>query len=335
MEKDYQLQVDQLFETQKGISLEEMDQLFVMEKLSRNSCDLRSNTRILLEICDRLFKHKDYKQLNQVVVVLTRKRALLKQAITEMIQQLLKFVVELEGQDKLDLIDTIRNCTDGKIFVEVERARVTRTLCELKEKQGLIVEAADLLQELQVETFGSMDKQEKTDFILEQMRLLMLKNDYTRAQIISKKISIKFFNDAKNDALKIRFYTLMIQNSLYSNEYLKTCKHYLAMLESSSILQNEKQWQEILKYVVLYCVLSPHDNEQHDLLFRIQQDARLSKLPLMKELLLLFTTNETMRWSKMQQVYGPTLMEMSEFDLKTDIGKARFEDFHKRIIEHV
>jgi 26S proteasome regulatory subunit N5 len=36
------------------------------------------------------------------------------------------------------------------IFVEVERARLTRSLVEIKEKEGNIVEAADLLQDLQV-----------------------------------------------------------------------------------------------------------------------------------------------------------------------------------------
>jgi 26S proteasome regulatory subunit N5 len=61
-----------------------------------------------------------------------------------------------------------------------------------------VAEAADILQELQVETFGSMDKREKTDFILEQMRLCLAKLDYQRVLIISKKISGKFFEDVAN-----------------------------------------------------------------------------------------------------------------------------------------
>ena len=40
-----------------------------------------------------------------------------------------------------------------------------------------------------------MEKNEKVDFILEQMRLCLAKKDYIRAQIISKKISIKFFEN--------------------------------------------------------------------------------------------------------------------------------------------
>ena len=59
------------------------------------------------------------------------------------------------------------------------------------------VEAANILQELQVETYGSMEKREKVEYILEQMRLCLAKKDYIRTQIISKKISVKFFESDK------------------------------------------------------------------------------------------------------------------------------------------
>ena len=42
-----------------------------------------------------------------------------------------------------------------------------------------------------------MERREKVEFILEQMRLCLAKKDYVRAQIISKKISVKFFEDDK------------------------------------------------------------------------------------------------------------------------------------------
>ncbi len=48
-----------------------------------------------------------------------------------------------------------------------------------------------------------MEKREKTDFILEQVRLCLLKKDYTRAQIISRKINIKFFEDVKNEVFNL------------------------------------------------------------------------------------------------------------------------------------
>lgn len=47
----------------------------------------------------------------------------------------------------------------------------------------------------QVETYGSMEKKEKVEFILEQMRLCIAVKDYIRTQIISKKINTKFFQE--------------------------------------------------------------------------------------------------------------------------------------------
>jgi 26S proteasome regulatory subunit N5 len=83
--------------------------------------------------------------------------------------------------------------------LEVERARVTRLLSKIKEEEGDISQASEILQDLQVETFGSMDKREKVEFILEQMRLYIARNDFIRTQIISKKISSKFFEDPSNE----------------------------------------------------------------------------------------------------------------------------------------
>lgn len=37
-----------------------------------------------------------------------------------------------------------------QIYVEIERARLTKTLAKIKEDAGNITEAADILQELQV-----------------------------------------------------------------------------------------------------------------------------------------------------------------------------------------
>lgn len=59
---------------------------------------------------------------------------------------------------------------------------------------------------VKVETFGSMEREEKVKFILEQMRLCMAKKDFIRTQIISKKISTKFFADT-SDIVQVHQHT--------------------------------------------------------------------------------------------------------------------------------
>lgn len=105
------------------------------------------------------------------------------------------FCIKSELELKRKNILNFRQVTEGKIYVEVERARLTHKLAKIREDEGNIEEAANIIQELQVETYGSMDKREKVELILEQMRLCLAKQDYIRTQIISKKINTKFFED--------------------------------------------------------------------------------------------------------------------------------------------
>jgi len=70
---------------------------------------------------------------------------------------------------------------------------VTRILSNIKKEQGDVNAACDILCELQVETFGSMSRREKTEFILEQVALCIDKGDWTQAGILSRKISTRYF----------------------------------------------------------------------------------------------------------------------------------------------
>ena len=67
------------------------------------------------------------------------------------------------------------------------------------------------------------------------MRLSLARCDHMRAQIVSKKISVKFFEDAANDDLKRKFYRLMIQLARHDNSYLDICKHNRALLDTVSV----------------------------------------------------------------------------------------------------
>lgn len=113
-----------------------------------------------------------------------------------MVQECCTYVDKTPDKEtKIKLIETLRTITEGKIYVEVERARLTHILAKIREDEGNVAEAAKIIQELQVETYGSMDKREKVELILEQMRLCLAIKDYIRTHIISKKINTKFFEE--------------------------------------------------------------------------------------------------------------------------------------------
>lgn len=264
-----------------------------------------------------------------------------------------------------------------QIFVEVERARVTRMLSDIKKTQGNLNEAADILCELQVETFGSMARREKTEFILRQVELCIERRDYTQAGILSRKIGTKFFarkpkktpeqleadRKARDEAekkrspddppiekeddvtdLKLKYYGQQITLAKQDDKYLEVCKHYRQVLDTESVEENPEQLRAALQRVVYFILLAPYDNEQNDLLHRIQRDSRVSQVPEEAALLKLFTVHELMRWPMVDEQFGPHLCSTDIFsqtkpvtglpDSEEAKAFSNYTALRNRVIEH-
>lgn len=66
-------------------------------------------------------------------------------------RQAMGYIEQTPNKDAMvELIKTLQSVTEGKIYVEIERARLTRRLAKIKEADGNIDEAADTLQEVAV-----------------------------------------------------------------------------------------------------------------------------------------------------------------------------------------
>lgn len=344
MEVDYSSAVDEKIpECEKlaksGKLTEAIDSLMSLEKQTRTGADALSTGRILVAIVRMCFEAKKYDLLNDNIVQLTKKRGQLKQAVTKMVQEAFTYVDKINhAENKLKLIDTLRTVTAGKIYVENERARLSLILAKIREDEGKIAEAASVLQELQVETFGSMEKQEKVEFILEQMRLCLAKKDFVRTQIISKKISTKYFEEKDTHALKLKYYQLMIELDQHEGSYLSICKHYLALYNTPVIKEDVQKRNEALICVVIYLILAPFDNEQSDLVHRVKADPLLEEIPVYEDLLRQFTLSEIMCWRDLCSQFEEKLRETAPgsdiFSSKDEAGEKRWKDFKIRMVEH-
>lgn len=347
MEVDYSATVDEKIPkceklAKQGKLNEALDILLSLEKQTRTASDTHSTSRILTTMVRLCFETKNWDALSENIIIITKKRGQIKQSVTKMIQEACTYVEKTPNLDaKLKLIDTLRTVTEGKIYVEIERARLTRTLAKIKEDGGKVTEAANILQELQVETFGSMEKKEKVEFILEQMRLCLAKKDYIRTQIISKKINTKYFEDVGTTELKLKYYQLMIELDEHEGSYLKICKHYNAVYQTPEIKDDKDKMKEALRYVVLYAILAPFDNEQSDLIHRVKDDKNLEDIPRYKELLKCFTTTEIINWKQLCGTYEAELKFGSAsspathvFNTKLEGGAKRWTDFKNRVVEH-
>uniref|UniRef100_A0A6G1SQC5 26S proteasome non-ATPase regulatory subunit 12 n=1 Tax=Aceria tosichella TaxID=561515 RepID=A0A6G1SQC5_9ACAR len=326
---------------------EAIEALSNLEKQTRSAADMHSTSRLLVGICQLAFDAKQWSTLNEQIHLLTKRRGQFKQAVTAMVQKCCEFVEFLSTkcpEEEINLLTTLRTVTAGKIYVEVERARLTYRLARIKESEGNVEEACKVMQDTQVETLGSMDRKEKTRLILEQIRYCLATKDFIRAQIISKKISTKFFDSADDPELqqsKLKFYQLMIEIDQHNSKYLDICRHYQAVFQTQSIKEDPARRQEALKNVVLYVILAPYDNEQSDLIHRISQERGLDEIPEYKKLLKAFTTPELISWNFVASQYEvllkqgtATCLATGVFQPNTEEGEKRWKDFKSRIVEH-
>lgn len=127
----------------------------------------------------------------------------------------------------------------GKIHVEIERARLTMKLSKIKEADGDIAGAADVLHELQVETYGSMDRREKVEFILDQMRLSLAKKDYIRTGILAKKISTRFFDKEEYVKKKCVFHEGVLFSGGGFSSFFFSSSSFSSFFVPSSLLNLE------------------------------------------------------------------------------------------------
>jgi len=346
MEVDYSSTCDEKLPVAESLAeagklTEAIDMLMYLEKQTRTGADTHSTGRVLVLIVKLCAKAGDWNQLNEKIIELTKKRSQLKQAVAKMVAECCTFLdLTPDKPTLLKLIDTLRVVTAGKIYVENERARLTHRLSQIKEADGELQEAAKIMQELQVETYGSMERREKVELILEQMRLCLATEDYIRTQIISKKISTKFFEDGKQDELRLKFYNYMIQFGIHEQDYLEICKNYRAVLETPTIQKDEEKKLMAMKNVVLFIVLSKYTNEQSDLIHRINQEKILQDLPRYKQVLERFITSELINQAVFCQQFEKELRDGVEGSKATDVfardeaGDARWKDLFSRIVEH-
>jgi len=320
--------------TKAGRVDEAVEELLVVEKKARLACDGISTSKLMCKICQIFRDANEWTKLKEHIVMLSKKRAQLKRGITDMVHLAMTWLDGLDKDKKLDLIETLNEVTAGKIFVEVERARLTKILAGMKEAEGKIEEAANLMQEVQVETYGAMERREKTEYILEQMRLVLCKKDYVRLQIISKKLNTKLLEPEEFQDLKLRYYGFMIEYWLHESKYLEVCKCYFAIFHTKNTQEDEAKWKPALTSYALYLMLAMFDNEQNDMLNKLftVEAKKLEKLPAIKQLIKVFLTKELAPWPLPNEA---VVKACEPFQDKPHEGAAaRWEILEKRVVQH-
>jgi len=313
---------------------EAVEEVLIVEKKARMAADAISTSKLICKICQVYYDKKEWAKLLEHIVMLSKRRGQLRRAITDMVHLATTWIDAQTKERKIELINTLTEVTEGKIFVEVEKARLTQMLAKMKEDEGDVEAAANLLQEVQVEAFGAMEPREKTEYILNQMRLVIAKKDFVRTQIISKKLNPKLLDHETLMDCKITYYKYMVQYWLHEKKYLDVAKSYLAIFKTPSVQKDEEQWKDALSCHVLYLTLAQYDNEQDDMLNKVLvvESKKLDKLPVFKQVIKIFLKKEIAAWPFADEV---AIKAHTAFQEKPHEGAAaRWDMFKKRVVQH-
>ncbi|GIX63323.1 26S proteasome non-ATPase regulatory subunit 12 [Babesia caballi] len=236
-------------------------ELMMVEKRCRTARDGESNARICTFIIQLLYDIRDFPNVSYYLVLLSRKRGQLKAAITAMVNLAKSWIPEIEDMEaKMSLITTLNHITLGKMFLESQRAEVAFTLAKIREESGAFDEAANVVHNVEVDTFGSIPKRDKVRYLLEQMRLHLLNKDYLRFYITSKKINEKLLDTEEYWAQKMTYYGYMVQYYLHEGDYFEIAKAYRQRM-NTALRSEGASWVPELECLLLFSLISPISEE--------------------------------------------------------------------------
>ena len=328
--------------------------LFSLEKRCRVGNDTPSLVRVCeasLELCR---ENNDHEGLVSTLKTLSTRRSQKSKAIAALVTKCLPWVVdmgdgftpvttngEVEAANLETLVTELRTITDGKMYLEAERARLTRTLAILKENGGDVATAASVLQEVHVETYGSISKREKIEFILEQMRLTLLKRDYVRAYIVSNKVKRSMLDEEGMSELKVKFYELLSRYHMKERDALELARCFHAIYSTVVAKGDEGEeckWKESLTNSVVFLCLSEYSNHVKDMMERINIDPQIETIVECKETIKAFLKNEIIHYPLPHQAMLESIPAFVNGGETEDASLALKEHwhttFHTRIIQH-
>ena len=348
------------------------DALAILAALEKR-CRLGNDAPSLVKVCeaslDLCHDVGDPEALLGTLKTLTTRRSQKTKAIAALVHRCLPWVVDVDadgftplphegmmgGEAARDaLVEELRSITDGKMYLEAERARLTRTMAIIKERKGDASGAADVLQEVHVETYGSLSKREKVEFILEQMRLTLLKRDYIRSYIVSNKVKRSVLDEEGMAELKVKFYSLLAKYYAHEKDAFELAKCHHNIYSTPTVQDVETSWKEALTNSVVFLCLSEYSNEVKDMMERINLDPRLDKIPECRDAVSAYLRDEIIHYplpyqDALESVSG--IVDACEVDngappggtidivsSSSSLSKSSKEHWHKtfhsRIIEH-
>lgn len=293
---------------------EAIEALHGLERKTRIAKDDKANNLVCKNIVDFCIKQGRWEDLGVNISILAKRRGYFRRSITTAVQLSMDHLNDIQNEEtKMDLIKVLCEVTEGKIFVEIERARLTELLVEYLEKKGELTEAMNLLQDLRLEILTTMDEKERIGLMLHQFRLCLQCNDQLRASLCAEKIHDQHLKD---DDLRLQFLELLITyHTSFTHNYMEIAKSHYDVFKINGN-------SESLMNAILFAVMAPHSPEQLQFCKDLHELKDLALLPEARMLLTIFMGHDLVAWPEFEQRFSSIITD------------ERKDVMRRRVIEH-
>lgn len=316
------------------ILFEEALKLLLIEEKKQRKNDKEENTTYIVLAIAKLCKNfKRWKILEMQIFSIIKRHGQFKKTVQKLIQECISYIKQTPDiTSRISFIDTLLTVSEGKIYLELERARLTMQKCQIFEYEKKdLRKAVEIVKDLQVETFNSVKQREKTKYIIEQIRLFLTIQDpgfFLRAKIRINNIkskTLKIFPD-----LSLKFHRLNLEVFYKEEEFFKMSQTLLKLRNLIKFNQKEKNYIAI--EAVMACVFANYNKEQKKLLLYLKEDKHVQTIEYCKKLLKRFITHELIHWpydSKLK-IFVSNFAFTVKFSKKQNLESI----FEFRIIQH-
>ena len=222
---------------------EQLHTLLESERQARQNSNMDQSQLVCKKIADLLLSFNDPIRLISVVKMLTTKRGQIIRTITELVRFSMAQVDLIKDEaTRIFFVGQLKEICDKKIYVEVEYARCAMILVKYNEKGNAnLEEAAKIMENVQVETYGSMTKKEKIDFIIYQMHIQYLLGDEIKLSIVSKKINPKMLEEEGFHVFKVTYFLFQFYLNHKTGEFAECSSNLEKILQGLKLVQNPQE----------------------------------------------------------------------------------------------
>jgi 26S proteasome regulatory subunit N5 len=198
-----------------------LEKLFEAERESRQSNNLDLSIKTVTQIMQIILATRDPARIVHIAKNLTAKRGQMIKSTSQIVRDCMSFIDQIgDIATKINFVEALKTMCEKKIYLEVEYARCAMMLVKFKEgTENDLQAAAKIMENVQVETYGSMTKKEKMEFILYQMRIQFLLKDRTKLYIVAKKVNTKTLDEEGFHLLKISYFLYFFHIHLKAKEF--------------------------------------------------------------------------------------------------------------------